>query len=226
MQVLNTNDIAHQHLNVLVYGRAGAGKTFLSSTTPGKCLILSVEAGLLSLFDKSMDFWTPDGKRGIKSIGDLQQAYSQIVNDEHDYEWIYLDSISEIAEVCLAEEKKKTKDGRQAYGELGDIMLKMLRAFRDLPFNVVMTAQLERREVDGRLLNSAAMPGNKLRNALPHIFDEMFALRVERTDDGVKRYLQTQPDIVWDAKDRSGKLDVFEPADLAHIHNKIFGKQG
>jgi len=37
------------------------------------------------------------------------------------------------------------------------------------------------------------------------------------------RSLQCQSDGLWTAKDRSGRLDPWEPADLGHIIRKIQG---
>lgn len=54
--------------------------------------------------------------------------------------------------------------------------------------------------------------------------DEVFALRNDRDNEGnVTRYFQTAPDFQWVAKDRSGRLDQFEPADMGHIISKIIG---
>jgi AAA+ superfamily predicted ATPase len=41
-----------QGAKILVYGESGAGKTYTCSTAPGKVLIISMEAGLLSIRDK------------------------------------------------------------------------------------------------------------------------------------------------------------------------------
>ena len=43
--------VQDQGAKILVYGMAGAGKTFLARTAPGKVLVISAEAGLLSIRD-------------------------------------------------------------------------------------------------------------------------------------------------------------------------------
>jgi len=69
------------------------------------------------------------------------------------------------------------------------------------------------------------MPGARLANELPYLFDECFALRVEKDNEGgIQRWLQTQRDVQYEAKDRSGKLDVFEPANLGSVITKILGE--
>ena len=67
-----------------------------------------------------------------------------------------------------------------------------------------------------------SMPGNKLANDLPFFMDEVLALRAVRGEDGtVERFLQTQPDGTYTAKDRSGVLDSFEAPDLEALASKI-----
>jgi hypothetical protein len=68
------------------------------------------------------------------------------------------------------------------------------------------------------------MPGNKTGQALPYFFDEVLALRVEKDAEGVaQRALMCDSDGIWQAKDRSGKLDTWEAPDLSAIIAKIGG---
>jgi len=76
----------------------------------------------------------------------------------------------------------------------------------------------------GRILYSPSMPGQKTGQALPYFFDEVLALRVERDAEGTPhRALLCHPDGLWTAKDRSGKLDTWEPPDLGAVIAKITG---
>lgn len=43
--------VENQGAKILMYGAAGAGKTTSLATSPGKTLIISMEAGLLSIKD-------------------------------------------------------------------------------------------------------------------------------------------------------------------------------
>jgi hypothetical protein len=72
------------------------------------------------------------------------------------------------------------------------------------------------------MLYFPSMPGNMLKQGVGYFFDEVFALRVEKDADGnPTRWLQTNRDYNYEAKDRSGSLDMFEPADLSAIAAKI-----
>lgn len=210
-------------VKICVYGTAGAGKTTLIKTLPGKVLILSAESGLLSISDFDADVVE------VKSIDDVRQAYSFLANGDHDYDWVALDSFSEICEVLLSEEKQKTKDPRQAYGAVIETGTALARAFRDLPLGVYFSAKSERTKDDatGRVSASLSMPGAKLGAALPYLFDEVFYLfsATDKESGELERWLQTSGDQRADAKDRSGKLDQYEPANLADIVAKIRGRE-
>ncbi len=142
------------------------------------------------------------------------------------FESVAIDSISEVAEVVLNAEKKATKDPRQAYGAMQEQMADLIRAFRDLPGkHVYMSAKLDKSQDEmGKMLYAPSMPGNKTGQQLPYFFDEVLALRVEKDADGNSyRALLCDGDGSWLAKDRSGKLDQWEPPDLGAIINKIRG---
>jgi hypothetical protein len=163
----------------------------------------------------------------ITSMADLMEAYEWLNSgDAKKFQSVALDSISEIAEVCLNSEKKTAKDPRQAYGAMQEQMADVIRAFRDLPGrHVLMTAKLEKATDEmGRILYSPSMPGNKTGQSLPYFFDEVLGLRVEKDADGVsQRALMCDSDGLWIAKDRSGKLSTWESPDLGEIIRKIGG---
>jgi len=205
-------------LKILVHGPPGAGKTHLLGTTgeDSRVLILSAESGLLTLRGHDIDCVQ------VGSVGAVREVFAFLQVGDHSYAWICLDSVSEIAELCLAEEMTKTKDGRRAYGELATVMRQLLRAFRDLPYHVVMTCKQERIDDEGRLVRAPMLPGKQLSQGIAYLFDLVFALRVERDEEGATtRALQTQPVNGYAAKDRSGALELFETPNLAHIVGKI-----
>jgi phage nucleotide-binding protein len=220
IQLKKTGSLSAEGVKMLVYGAAGAGKTSLIKTLP-QPIVLSAEGGLLSIQDADLPYIE------IASMDDLREAWVWLGTAEGmGYQSVALDSISEIAEVCLNAEKKATKDPRQAYGAMQEQMADVIRAFRDLPGrHVLMTAKLEKSQDEmARILYAPSMPGNKTGQSLPYFFDEVLALRVERDADGnTQRALMCDGDGSWLAKDRSGKLDAWEAPDLGAIINKIGG---
>lgn len=221
MNIKSTRTAIAHGIKCLVHGPAGAGKTSLCATTGGNPLIISAEAGLLSLRGHDIPFIE------VTSMAELMEAYTFVASSDEakQFDWICLDSISEVAEVVLSHEKKQTKDPRQAYGALQEQMSDLIRAFRNLPGkNVYFSCKQERIKDDltGALLYGPSMPGAKLAQQLPYFFDEVFALRVEKDAEGnLGRYLQTGLDVQYYCKDRSGALQEFELPNLGNIANKI-----
>lgn len=219
----STGNLAGNGVKLLVYGQAGAGKTSLIPTLPNP-IVLSAEGGLLSIQDAELPYIE------IATMAELQEAYKWLLesSDAAQFESVAIDSISEIAEVVLNYEKKVNKDPRAAYGAMQEQMADIIRVFRDLPNkHVYMSAKLEKTQDEmGRVLYAPSMPGNKTGQSLPYFFDEVLALRVERdAEGGTQRALMCDSDGLWLAKDRSGKLDAWETADLGVIISKIGAKK-
>jgi len=224
---------------MLVYSGAGAGKTSLCATAP-RPVVISAEAGLLSLSPRNIARMYGENNPNITydiatmqvtTLAQLVEAYAYLADPrsgarDH-FSTICIDSLTELAEVMLANLKQTKTDPRQAYGELIDKMGALVRQFRDLPgYHVYMTAKSEfsKDEGSGMTKYQPSMPGTKLGQQLPYLFDEVFHLGVNRTTKGDSyRYLLTQPDMQYVAKDRSGSLDEMEMPALYNIINKILG---
>lgn len=224
MKIMSTYGIgAKNGVKMLVYGKAGRGKTTLCATAPNP-IVFSAESGLLALSNYQVAYTE------IRTIKDLQDAFAwaQTSAEAKQFQTLCLDSLSEIAEVVLTNAKGQIKDQRQAYGELIEKMSMTIREFRDLPgFHVYMSAKQEmvKDEATGVALNMPSMPGSKLGQSLPYFFDEVFQLDIGKdpATQQTYRYLRTQPDFQNDAKDRSGRLDPIEYPDLGNIIKKITG---
>lgn len=220
IQIKSTKNYGQaQGVKIVVYGPAGHGKTTLCATAPTP-IVISAESGLLSLARWHVPYIE------VRSINDLRDAYTWARSSQEakQFQTLCLDSISEVAEVVLVEKKLKVKDGRMAYGEMIDDMTKAIKEFRDLQgYHVYMSSKMERMkdETTGIVYNGPMMPGNKLGQAMPYFPDELFFLGVEGTGANSYRYLRTQPDFMYAAKDRSGVLDVIEEPHLGKIINKI-----
>lgn len=222
-------------VKALVYGGSGVGKTVLAATCPSPILI-SAESGLLSLrkanLERMFGVNTPMIDYDVKvikvtSVEDLIAAHNWCKQHawSNGFRSVALDSISEIMEVILSNAKRQVKDPRQAYGELIEKGSNLVREFRDLPgLHVYVAAKMEphKDELSGVTKYLPSIPGSKLGPALPYFFDEVFRLGVNQTQDGKSyRFLQTQPDLQYEAKDRSGMLDPVEYPHLGAVFNKV-----
>lgn len=220
LQLRSTAQFSHQNgVKIVVYGRAGMGKTRLCATCPTP-VIFSAESGLMSLREYNLPYYE------IKTVKDLQDAYNwaRSSHESRQFETICLDSVSEIGEVSLTAALQGKKDPRQAYGEYNAEIYKALKDFRDLPNrHVYMSAKQDRfKTADGLTINGPMMPGQKMGQQLPYLPDLIFQLDKDPVQGFL--YLRTQPDFANDAKDRSGALAAMEPPDLGYIIRKIKGE--
>jgi hypothetical protein len=211
--IQNTRDVkTNNGIKCMVYGLAGTGKTRLCATAPNP-IILSAEQGLLSLSGQDVPYVQ------IKTLQDLINARLALMNDRR-FWTICLDSASEIAEVVLRDRIANNKDPRKAYGEMAQEVLNEVRNFRDFPQRHVLFIMKQGRikdEQTGGILNGPLMPGNQLDQHMPYMFDEVFQLVSMNGNSG----LRTRRDNLNEAKDRSGKLDEWEPPNLSHVFAKI-----
>ena len=222
-------------VKTLVYSGSGVGKTVLTATMPNPVLI-SAESGALSLRENNLRRIFGNDSTicynmpmiTIRSVEDLRDAHMWCLqsNEARYFQSVGLDSISEIGEVVLNNAKRQVKDPRQAYQELIEKMETLVRAFRDLPGkNVLVSAKMEpaKDELTGIVKYGPSMPGAKMGPKLPYFFDEVFRLGIGKDQQGKEfRFLQTQPDIQFEAKDRSGALSPIEVPHLGYIFHKIF----
>lgn len=235
-------------VKILAYGPAGVGKTVLCATLPAPIVFVSSENGLLSLGKKNLirvyneflglelaeaetraDIVFQSPVMIVRNGLQLRRAYEWLTNpmNAHYFRSVAWDSASETAEVMLMASKATKSDGRQAYGEVADLIAEYFRKFRDgLPGkHLCITAKMGTVQdgVTGVLHGGPDFPGRQLGPASPYWLDETFRLGVA-TDPGTNktyRFLQTQPSPEYDAKDRSGALETWEHPDLSFLINKM-----
>lgn len=164
---------AQKKLKVLSYGLSGSGKSTFAGTAglmdghgrvgenrtgPGKLLYAWTEQnGVLSV----QRLGTDCDLLPIKSLADLQdllRAFKGVPPDQdglvHGYHTLALDSLTEmqrlIIDIYKANNKGKKDEGitLPQWGEIIDRTIQMVRAFRDLPVHVIVTALAAETMVD------------------------------------------------------------------------------
>lgn len=142
-----------EHVNLLVYGDSGVGKTVFGGS--GKnVLILSIEKGTTSAKRQGSKakVWH------IDTWDELTEAYTWLYNNpDHGFDWVVLDSITRMQQDALraildgAVEENATRDldipAIQDHQKWQNMFKRFILAFCDLPVNTCFLA-LARKEVD------------------------------------------------------------------------------
>jgi len=219
MQIKKTNDIVTGNVSLLIYGRAGIGKTRWCATADNP-LFLDCERGLLSLQDNDISYIN------IKSIDHLRSMFGDLIKhlNKHNHTLI-VDSITELSDMAMQQIKADLgqgagKDARKTYPELYDKTIALIRAIQALPCDIVFTAKCDRTD-NG--VHFPRMQGSRLKSELTHYFDTLAYLDGNEQDGiiaitGVREHCE--------AKDRSGKLEQIIDVDntsLATVINQMKG---
>lgn len=216
----NTKKIAKNE-NILIYGRAGVGKTSLVKTlncNESEILILDADRGTKVLSDYEYP---------VIQIKDLRNAFDAIryvQKNSSKYKWVVVDALSELSSIFLSELKEKNSDTRQAYMKMGDYILDFIKQVRELPINKYFISHESRVEDqdDGSVQYCPALEGSAVKARLPQFFDIILVLRGFKNDEGeIVRKLQSGGDLKYVTKDRTGKLDNFEELNLQALFDKI-----
>lgn len=211
IKLTSSRSSAADGIKCIVYGQAGAGKTRLIPSIPDVVMI-SAERGALSISNHDVPMID------VYQLSDVSDAIDWFCDsvEGKQFRCLAVDSVSEIAENLLEAEKLKTKDPRQAYGETQSKMMTLARRIKSIHGRdacVIAKMSPEQDEL-GKTMYLPAMPGKKTGFSLAHVFDEIFALRVESDTNGKTiPCLFTSSDSQWLAKDRSGRLDQWELPD-------------
>lgn len=221
LDVKKTREIKASKFNALIYGNSGVGKTTLAgSLSVYNPIVISLEAGLLSLKNFDVDYVEVDSSCRISS---LRKILEEVKNS--DYDTVFIDSLTEISEAMYDMAKAEYPDARntmQRYGYCKELMIRFLKYTRDFDKNVIYTAlQKDDKDETGRRFHLPKLVGSVKEDAMAYM-DFVFALRVVEKDGEKVRVLQTEEGDGFQAKDRSGELNSFEKPNLSEVIAKVF----
>lgn len=234
MKLTTTKDIRYDRFVALIVGESGNGKTTLAHTLPhDQTLIVSAENGLLALkkHNVEIDVAEIDPENTYGSITEVFE-YLDKPETRKKYKYLFIDSLSEISELILAELKRdpKLNDAKNAFplwNKYSERMTIITKCFRDyLGYSVIFTCQ-NCFEKDGVALKETFnISGTGFVNSLKGMFDIILSYRVypnEDKDGEPIRKLVSCPVEAPLSKDRSGLLDKYEDVDLSTLINKVLG---
>lgn len=200
----------------VTFGKPGTGKTPFLLTAPQAAGMIC-EPGLLSV-------------RGANSVmaaarytrQEIEDWFAWVFgsNERKQYHTLFIDSVSQWAEIEVKYQLSKNRDGRMAYGEMARNVIDKLEKLYFLPeCHILLICKLE--VTDGGengLVQRPYLPGKELHVRMPHMFDEILWLDYfDIPGHGRQRALRCWPTYNAVCRDRSGRLNEYEPANFGHI---------
>jgi len=231
-----------EFINLLVYGEAGVGKTYLLGSADEDerlrpVLIFDVEGGMTTLKDKpGVDVISVRSRDEVED--NYNKLYKSIKSGSLYYNTVCIDSLTELADLdmrlVMRQAYQQNPDrvdidvpSPREWGKVRNHIRLIVRAFRDLPCHVVFTAGLG---VDQKDENAPPKyhPGfaGKLQREVPGFADIVGYMRNESDGlGGVVRKMQVVGTQRVVAKDRTNSLGgaVIEPS-LPKLWDIIEGK--
>ena len=214
-----------------IYGGPGSGKTPLTNTAPRPVLLVT-EPGMLSMRTSNIPAWEAYSPGLIAEFFDWFMKSKEAVN----FDTLCIDSISNIAEIVLAEELIKVKHGLKAYGNMSERVMKICNDLYYMPQKHIAmiakqcTVENGRQTMiqGGEIVTEPVMqkrpffPGKDLNIKVPHLFDNVLHLGDVTIPGQPKpvRALRTKeiPEVF--ARDRLGNLAEIEQPDLSLLFAK------
>lgn len=224
------------HINFLVYGESGVGKTVLAGSSSevkemSPVLFIDVEGGTFSLRE---NYSGVDVVR-VETWTDMQKVYEGLASGELLYKTVVLDSLTEIQKFSMnlimsalvKEDPSRDLDvpGMREWGKNIEQVRRLVRGFRDLPMNTIFTA-LSSTARDARTGIDKTRPGlsGKLSGEVAGFVDIVGYLYIKVLDGQVNRLLLTTSTDTQIAKDRSAKLPpVVEEPTMTKLYKLIYG---
>lgn len=229
--------------NFLVYGDPGVGKTMLCGSAlavpaMNPVLFIDVEGGTLSLRTKYPEC---DVVR-VQTFRDIQKLYDELYLDKHGYKTVVLDSLTEMQKFSMygimddmmkksSGEKDRDPDmpGIGEWGKNTEQIRKMVRAFRDLPMNVLFTAlaMSDRDNKTGKISVKPSLSA-KLSNEVAGFVDIVMYMYINTVDKANVRTLLPSSTEKYVAKWRDAPEplpEVILDPDMAMLHDMIYHKE-
>lgn len=154
--IWSRDTVTLKRLKVLLYGVSGVGKTSFAATFPSP-LFLDLESGMMStLRIGEVRRYPADWTEDITSFQQVRQFYALVSAAKNPpFQTIVIDSINElqvlVAQYVVDKYKKVTRQYDDLltiadYQKSNNDLLKVVRAFLKLPYNIVFTATSTRLE--------------------------------------------------------------------------------
>jgi len=217
LAIQHTEPGVPKRLTVLAYGAPGSGKTYFAGTFP-KPLFIDLDQGLMTVRAKRVAYIRPTNWLDLRTC--ITPEYIK------DFNTIVVDTLTEAHVLILAEIFAGSgKDALriQDWGQASERIVQLVKGLRSLEDKHVVCLCDERTDKDeetGKIMVGPALPG-QLFNTIGRYFDCVFHLRNANKDGKRQRVILTEPEGLYQGKDRIGGLEKFETPDFNVIWTKV-----
>lgn len=206
-------------VKAVLYGGPGTGKTPIITTAPNPVLLVA-EPGMLSMRGTNIPSW--EGYE-VKTIDEFFAWFFKSAEAKK-FDTLATDSISQIAEIYLRFYQNMNRDGRKAYGDMSMKMMDLMNMLYFMPQkHIILIAKQTISDDNGTTKRRPYFPGQDLNVKVPHLFDGIFHMGMHNVPgmQGPTKAICTAEQYDLMARDRSGKLNVYEPPNLGDMFRKI-----
>jgi phage nucleotide-binding protein len=211
-------------MNILPYGEPGVGKTVFAGTAldhPALCpvLYLDVDGGVITL-RKRRDLEVVQ----VRTVAQIKQIHNDLY-DAVDWEaedptlpygTVVIDTISELAKLAMRELMVATHNNnpkqnlyvpsQREYLINGEMMREIIRAYRDLPCNVIFCCHSGDNKDNANVTTFFPQFSGKLRHEIAGFIDIVGYMTADVTSNGTERFMQVVKTKRVAAKDRTNAL--------------------
>ncbi len=201
----------------LVHGGPGQGKTPVFNTAP-RPILLAVEPGMLSMRGSTIPTFEAYTHERVDEFFKWWMGSAEVKN----FDTLGIDSVSQLAEIFLLRAEAKLKDGRAAYGDMSDNVMYIMRYLYFQPNkHMYLICKQGFETVNGVTQARPFFPGKDLNTKIPHMYDLIMQLGTFNIPGvGSAKAFRTAPSLDAMARDRSGRLNEYEPPNITAIFNK------
>ena len=217
---------APTHLNTLLYGPPGSGKSTAAATSPGPILWVNAEGGNALAFARKIARERdtrilevridPNDQTAPLTVKQTLSEVYRLVRSggEPQVQTVVVDTVAKLREALAAQiVVPGAKNSIQQWGDVAKALGGFVKAFRDLPVNLVLLCHEEVSDVEGDRIVRPLI-GGALSETIPGEVDVMAYCGAHREENEVVYLGQLVEGRGRRAKDRSGSLGSVRPLDL------------
>ncbi|WP_170240477.1 AAA family ATPase [Streptococcus hyovaginalis] len=151
MKITKASDLERtKNWRILIYGKAGLGKTSLIKYIPGKTLVLSMDNSEKVLTgSENIDVVNFDREHPSEFMTEFLKEVDAVLND---YDNLVVDNISSFQSDWFIEQGRKSKNGisneLQHYSQWTNYFLRVLTVIYSKPINIYVTAWEDTHELN------------------------------------------------------------------------------